>query len=69
MKVSKKRLAQIRLASVYEPLLNECKSFCHLKFDDPPDMWSTEQKDMFDLLTGIEDKLKEEIIDIIERKQ
>jgi hypothetical protein len=68
MKLSKKKIAEINMISVYEELLQNCSIFNHMNFDDPPDMWSNEQKGMFDLLTEIERKLKDQIINIIEQK-
>lgn len=63
MRLSKKKIKEIRFISVYQGLL-ESNGF-DISFEDPPEMWGEEKKRMFDLLNDIEDSLKEKIIDLL----
>jgi hypothetical protein len=63
MKLSKKKINQIRFLSVYQELLQD-HGF-NMSFDDPPEMWGEEKKKMFDLLNDVEDKLKDKIINLL----
>jgi hypothetical protein len=66
MKINKKLLSDINLTSVYVEVLSQYgyQSIC----DNPPDMWNDEEKRLFDIVTEIESKLKEEIIKKIQNK-
>jgi hypothetical protein len=71
-RISKKVIQQIHFASVAEEVLREhCTPIPHIGFfaDNPPEMWSEEEKVIFDIATQVEDDLKARILEILGVKE
>lgn len=80
MKLSKKKEQKIQLISVFDKLYREIinprfwsggkaeNGMCKEPFYvEPPENWSDDDKELFDLMTQIEDQLKTEILEILEK--
>ena len=69
MRLSKKKLAAIGRASFVIQALNEVWPGSGEKWwDSAPEWWTQDQKEIWDLLHETEDKLREEIVKIVEGK-
>lgn len=74
MTLSRRKRNEIeRLTSVADDVLRERntsrygdRSECFL--DDPPEFWSTDQKELFDIAYEIENRLKEKVFEVLDRK-
>lgn len=66
-KVSKRIVKQIQLASVFDSILRErfTSSLTGYFADDRPEMWNDEQKEIFDIASDVERRLKEEILKLL----
>lgn len=78
MEISKKRLAQINLISVFDEVYRaeiHPKSWTGEKEDlaiynepfytSPPEEWSEDETELFELMTQIEERIKEQIINVL----
>lgn len=63
--ISKKKLKEIDHTSVYDEILRD---FSYKFTDDPPDMWTDQERSLFDMVVETETTLKKKIIEIINRK-
>lgn len=66
-KISKRTLKAIQIVSVFDSILRErfTSSMSGYFADDRPDMWNSEQKEIFDIATDVEYRLKAEILKIL----
>jgi len=61
MKISKKKLNELRLISVFEKILLD-NGYTFLQRGGP-DTWFDDEKKLFDILTETEDKMRDSIIE------
>ncbi|HEY6244614.1 MAG TPA: hypothetical protein VIX17_11730 [Pyrinomonadaceae bacterium] len=66
-RVSKKTLRAIQGVSVFDSILRErfTSSMTGYFADHAPEMWNDEQKEIFDIASEVEDKLKDKVLDIL----
>lgn len=65
-RVSKKLIKQIEFCSVYDDVIREyhnTSAGCFI--DDPPEEWNKWQREIFDVATDIEDRLKAAILMVL----
>ena len=60
--VGKRKISKINYVSFIFDILSE---YGYQFQEDPPDLWSDEEKKLFDMLSNMEDRLKEALIAII----
>ena len=66
MKVNKKTVKAIQFASVYEGVLRDrFESNNGFFLDNNPEMWNDEEREAFDMVTEVEDKLKKAILELV----
>jgi len=66
-KISKQTLKAIQLMSVFDSILRErfTSSMVGYFADDRPELWNSEQKEIFDIAAEVEYRLKVEILKIL----
>lgn len=60
--VGKRKISEMNYVSLISDVLSE---YGYQFQEDPPDMWNDEEKKLFDMLSNMEDRLKEALIAII----
>jgi len=71
MNISAKKIRELNEMSVYEEILKNY-GYGYLSFlatDNPPEMWSEEDKRFFDVVNEIEAKMREKIINHLSAKK
>jgi hypothetical protein len=66
-KISKKLLKEIQLASVFDLILRERFTSTMTPYfaDDRPELWTDEQKEIFDIASEVEYQFREEVLRIL----
>ena len=71
MNISARKIRELNQISVYEEILKNY-GYGYLSFlatDNPPEMWSAEDKRFFDMVNEIETEMKKEIINHLSVKK